>query len=163
VPTVLVADDDPDHRELMALALIRAGHRVVTADDASSAWTALRDNDVDAALIDVRMPGENGIELCRRLRAAPATALLPVMLISADVNDHRILAGLHAGADDYLTKPFHRAELSARVGNLLLHRPAGAPARSASAAHVALAAARHALLPTREAALVEEEPVARTA
>ena len=150
MPTVLVADDDPDHRELLELALLRAGHHVVTAPDAAGAWAALSENRVDAALIDVRMPGEDGIELCRRLRAEPATAVLPVMLISADVNDQRILAALYAGADDYLTKPFHRVELAARVDNLLLRRPA-APAQSAKAAHAALAAARHAMRPAAPA------------
>jgi DNA-binding response OmpR family regulator len=143
---VLIADDDADHRELLALAIKRAGHEVVTAGDAASAMAALLAGGVDAALLDVRMPGESGIELCRRLRAEPATALLPVMLISADVNDHRILAALHAGADDYLTKPFHRAELGARLDNLLLRKPAPA-AKSSTAATAAMLAARGAMRP----------------
>ena len=138
VPTVLIADDDADHRELLTLALHRAGHRVITVRDAPAAMTALLDGGIDAALLDVRMPGESGIDLCRRLRAEPATALLPVMLISADVNDQRILAALHAGADDYLTKPFHRAELCARLENLMVRKPAA----TAKAATAALAAAR---------------------
>ena len=61
------------------------------------------------------MPGESGIDFCRRLRADPATAALPIMFVTADVNDHRILAALRAGADDYLTKPFHRTELGTRL------------------------------------------------
>jgi DNA-binding response OmpR family regulator len=144
---VLIADDDADHRELLTLALERAGHEVVTAGDAASAMAVLLAGGVDAALLDVRMPGGSGIELCRRLRAEPATALLPVMLISADVNDHRILAALHAGADDYLTKPFHRAELGARLDNLLLRRPAPAT-RSSTVATAAMMAARGAMGPS---------------
>ncbi len=139
--TVLIADDDADHRELLTLALSRSGHDVVTADDAPSAMALLLAGGIDVALLDVRMPGESGIELCRRLRAEPATAILPVMLISADVNDHRILAALQAGADDYLAKPFHRAELCARLDNLLLCKPAAA-VRSAAAATAATLAAR---------------------
>jgi len=89
----------------------------------------------------VRMPGCSGIELCRRLRADPVTALLPIMLVSADVNEQRIIAGRAAGADDYLTKPFHRAELAARLANVLLRRDTPA-ARSAAAANAAMLAAR---------------------
>ena len=142
--TVLIADDDADHRELLGLALRRAGHEVVTAVDAAGALALLHGGGIDVALVDVRMPGESGIELCRRLRAAPETALLPVMLISADVNERQIIAALHAGADDYLTKPFHRAELSARLDNLLLRKPASAVQSAATAAAMA---ARHALRP----------------
>jgi DNA-binding response OmpR family regulator len=142
VSTVLIADDDADHRELLTLALRRAGHHVVTADDATAAMTALRTGGIDAALLDVRMPGESGIELCRRLRADPVTALLPVMLISADVNDQRILAALQAGADDYLTKPFHRTELCARLDNLMLRKPVTAGKSATAAAAAAMAATR---------------------
>src|SRR3954470_12931197 len=69
VTTVLIADDDADHRELLTLALRRSGHDVVTADDAPSAMALLLAGGIDVALLDVRMPGESGIELCRRLRA----------------------------------------------------------------------------------------------
>jgi DNA-binding response OmpR family regulator len=146
VPTVLIADDDPDHREMMAVALRRAGHEVVAAGDGVAAMAALRGGGVDAALIDVRMPGENGVELCRRLRREPGTTLLPVMLISADISDRPLLEALHAGADDFLTKPFHRAELCARLDNLLLRGP-GAARKSARATAVAALAARNAMRP----------------
>jgi DNA-binding response OmpR family regulator len=133
VPTVLVADDDADHRELMRLALRRFGHDVLEASDARTAQRLLDAGGVDALLLDVRMPGESGIDLCRRLRAAPATEHLPVMFVTADVNDHRILAALQAGADDYLTKPFHRAELATRLDNVLNRRNTTA-SRAATAA-----------------------------
>ena len=141
MPTVLITEDDPDHRELMTRALQRFGHHVVEAEDAASASRAMANGGIDAILLDNRLPGESGIELCRRLRADPATAALPIMFVSADVNDHRILAALGAGADDYLTKPFFRAELGTRLDNLLLRRGSVA-ARSATAANAALRAAR---------------------
>jgi DNA-binding response OmpR family regulator len=150
VPTVLIADDDADHRELITVVLRRSGHEVTMATDAASAMAALRAGGIDAALIDVRMPGESGIELCRRLRSEPGTAWLPVMLISADANDHRISDALHAGADDYLTKPFQGAELCARLENLLRQRPP-AVRQSARAAAAALLAARQAMRPAAPA------------
>ncbi|MFI5894407.1 response regulator transcription factor [Actinoplanes sp. NPDC051513] len=155
--TVLIADDDADHRELLTLALHRAGHEVVTAEHARDALAALLAGGIDAALLDVRMPGESGIELCRKLRAEPATALLPVMLISADVNDQRILAALQAGADDFLTKPFHRAELCTRLENLMVRKP-GTVRKSATAAAAAAMAATRAV---RAAAVRTPEPRSR--
>jgi DNA-binding response OmpR family regulator len=144
VPTVLIADDDVDHRELMALTLRRFGHEVVEAADTRVARRLIDGGRVDAVLLDVRMPGESGIDFCRRLREDPGTATLPIMFVTADVNDHRMEAAVRAGADDYLTKPFHRAELATRLDNLLLRRTVGS-GRPGGAATAALLAARHAM------------------
>ncbi|HET6530328.1 MAG TPA: response regulator [Actinoplanes sp.] len=148
MPTVLVTDDDADHRELMRLALRRFGHDVLEACDTGSAQRALDAGRVDALLLDVRMPGESGIDFCRRLRSAPATAALPIMFVTADVNDRRILDALDAGADDYLTKPFHRAELAARLDSLLLRRTT-TPGRAAAAAMLSARGALHRSISTQ--------------
>jgi DNA-binding response OmpR family regulator len=158
VPTVLIIDDDADHRELMTLTLRRFGHQVVEAADARAAQRLIDAGGVDAVLLDVRMPGESGIDFCRRLRDEPDTAALPVMFVTADVNDHRIEAAVRAGADDYLTKPFHRAELATRLDNLLLRRTSGT-GRPGTAATAALLAARHAL----RVPFTVEAPLRRTA
>ncbi|HEU4348626.1 MAG TPA: response regulator [Actinoplanes sp.] len=142
MPTLLITDDDADHRELMRLALRRFGHDVLEASDTRAAQRLLDAGGVDALLLDVRMPGESGVAFCRRLRAEPGTTALPIMFVTADVNDHRILDALRAGADDYLTKPFHRSELAARLDNLLLRRNTS-PARAATAAMRAARGALH--------------------
>ena len=160
MPTVLIVDDDADHRELISLALARLGHEVVEAVDAVSAREELDAGGIDAVLLDVRMPGSSGIELCRLLRAEPATAHLPIMLISADVNNHRILAAMDAGADDYLTKPYHRAELLSRV-ELLLARRGTTAIKPSTAATAALLAARAAV--PRGVQIPLPRPVHRTA
>ena len=142
MPIVLIVDDDADHRELMRLALRRIGHDAVEASGTADAQRLLDAGGVDAILLDVRMPGESGIDFCRRLRAEPATAALPIMFVTADVNDDRILAALRAGADDYLTKPFHRTELAGRLETVLRRRNTS-PARAAGAALLAARGALH--------------------
>ncbi|AGL14118.1 PleD family two-component system response regulator [Actinoplanes sp. N902-109] len=161
--TVLIADDDADHRELMTLALYRLGHQVIVVTDAEQALRAAAGGGLDAALLDVRMPRMSGIELCRQLRAAPATAQLPIMMVSADVNGDRIMAAMAAGADDYLTKPYHRRELDTRLDALLLRR-ARPGSRTAAAANAALLAARAALpKPVAAPAVPGCPPLRRTA
>ena len=120
--TVLVADDDEDILQLVSFRLERAGYKVVTAADGQQALAAAREHQPDLAVLDVMMPGLNGYEVTRRLRADPATAAIPVILLTARVQEADVSRGFEAGADDYLRKPFSPQELRSRVQAILARR-----------------------------------------
>lgn len=111
VPTILLAEDEPDSAELMAHILELEGFRVVQARTGDEALARIFEPNVDAALLDVMLPGVDGFEICRRVRAEPRTARLPVAFISARTRDEDRRIGLEAGADVYLAKPISRAAL----------------------------------------------------
>lgn len=112
---VLIADDDADIRDLVAFKLTQNGHRVTAVEDGMAALRTAREQPVDLALLDIRMPGMSGLDVCRELRAAPETATLPVIMITARSQEGDIEVGFAAGADDYIIKPFSPRELSSRV------------------------------------------------
>jgi len=122
-PRILVVDDEEQMTAIISFALETQGLRTVIARDAAAARAVLAGGDVDLVVLDVMMPGESGIELCRSLRDASE---LPVILLTAlgEVDDR--VAGLSAGADDYLTKPFSPRELALRV-TAVLRRTAAVP------------------------------------
>ena len=120
--TVLVADDDEDILQLVSFRLERAGYTVVTAADGQQALAAARQHRPDLAVLDVMMPGLNGYEVTRQLRADPATAAIPVILLTARVQEADVSRGFEAGADDYLRKPFSPQELRSRVQAILARR-----------------------------------------
>ena len=120
--TVLVADDDEDILQLVSFRLERAGYTVVTAADGQQALAAARQHQPDLAVLDVMMPGLNGYEVTRQLRADPATAAIPVILLTARVQEADVSRGFEAGADDYLRKPFSPQELRSRVQAILQRR-----------------------------------------
>ena len=125
-PNILVVDDDPGIRQLLRLYLERDGHRVTEAADGTTALELAEAARFDLVLLDVMLPGVDGLEVCRGMREAGAT---PIVLLTARSGDSDKVIGLDLGADDYVVKPFSPRELMARVrAQLRRHR---APATSA--------------------------------
>lgn len=115
-PLVLVVDDDPRMIEMIQIALEAAGYGTVTASDATAAWDLLAEQAVSLVVLDVMMPGVNGVELCARIREHSD---IPVILLTARGAGADRVEGLEAGADDYVVKPFSPRELVLRVGAIL--------------------------------------------
>ncbi|MEO5955005.1 MAG: response regulator transcription factor [Nitrospiraceae bacterium] len=113
---ILIADDDDVSRLELAALLIRHGHEVMAVSDGTEAWDILQGDDPPRlAILDWLMEEMDGVEVCRRVRERPGLQSLYVILLTSRVNKEDILAGLQAGANDYITKPFDRDELLARV------------------------------------------------
>lgn len=128
-PHILVVDDDRRLRELLSRTLAENGYLVATASDAQDAKAKLEAVQFDALVLDVMMPGQDGMALTRELRARPATAALPVLLLTARGEKDDRIAGLEAGSDDYLVKPFEPRELHLRLQAILRRVPREKPDR----------------------------------
>jgi two-component system OmpR family response regulator len=122
-PHLLVVDDDREIRDLLSRFLAKHGYRVSTAKDGREARRVLVDARIDLIILDVMMPGEDGLSLCRDLRAKSAT---PIIMLTAMGEDTDRIVGLELGADDYLPKPFNPRELLARI-KAVLRRGSGLP------------------------------------
>jgi len=125
---LLIVDDDERIRELLKKFLLRNGFLVTSARDAAHARRVLAGLDFDLIVMDVMMPGEDGISLTRSLRETHDT---PVLLLTAKGDTEHRIAGLEAGADDYLAKPFEPRELLLRINAILRRRPEAAAADGA--------------------------------
>jgi adenylate cyclase len=115
--TILAVDDQPANLRLLDAVLSPRGYRVVRATSGEQALELLPSSDVDLVLLDIVMPGIDGYEVCRRIRSAPETAFLPVVMITASGHQEKTRA-IEAGADDFVSKPFDQSELLARVASL---------------------------------------------
>jgi DNA-binding response OmpR family regulator len=124
--TVLVADDDADIRDLVAFKLEQAGYRVVAVADGVQALDAVRADLPDLAVLDLMMPGLSGLDVCAEIRRDAASAHLPVIMLTARVQEQDVALGFATGADDYVTKPFSPRELLSRV-QAVLARAAATP------------------------------------
>lgn len=124
-PHLLVVDDDREIRTLVGQFLTKHGYRVTGVRDGAEMLRTLEAARVDLIVLDLMLPGEDGLSLCRRLRAAPATAQIPVIMLTAMGEETDRIVGLEMGADDYLGKPFSPRELLARIKAVL--RRAAAP------------------------------------
>jgi DNA-binding response OmpR family regulator len=117
--TVLLAEDDADIRFLVTLKLTQAGYQVRGFGDGLSAAADAREHPPDLAILDTMMPGMSGLEVCRELRKEPATAKIPVIILTALAHEADITAGLAAGADDYIVKPFSTRDFTTQVNAVL--------------------------------------------
>ena len=116
---VLIVDDDPDIRALVTYRLSASGYEVISARDGEAGLAAAREHVPDLVLADWMMPRLTGVEMCSRMRADPAIAGIPVVLLTARTDDVAMKTGWDAGIDEYITKPFSPRELARRVEEIL--------------------------------------------
>jgi DNA-binding response OmpR family regulator len=119
VARILLVEDEANIVTLISIRLERLGHTINSADNGVAALDMAREIMPDLILLDVMLPVLNGFEVLQRLKADPATAAIPVLMLTARGHERDIVAGLEGGADDYLIKPFSFPELIARVSTAL--------------------------------------------
>lgn len=122
--TILVVDDDPDIAEMLTIVLENEGFSTVVVGEGNAAVQAVRDHHPDLVLLDVMLPGMNGIDVCRTIREESA---VPIIMLTARTDTVDVVLGLESGADDYVHKPFRAKELVARVRARLRRAPEGRP------------------------------------
>jgi two-component system response regulator VicR len=124
--SILVIEDEPDVRDILEYLFSSAGYAVHTAANASAARAAIRRVPTDLVVLDVELPDESGLSLCREIRPQG----VPVIMVSSHDRDDEVVAGLETGADDYVRKPFNNRELLLRVRRLLESAPSPSVGRS---------------------------------
>jgi two-component system OmpR family response regulator len=129
VPHILIVDDHREIRDLVSRALTKEGFRVSTAADGRSMHKVLADSRIDLILLDLMLPGEDGLSLCRSLRAASS---VPIIMLTAKGDEVDRVIGLEMGADDYMAKPFGSRELVARIRAVLRRSQEASPTSRSS-------------------------------
>lgn len=128
--TILVVEDEEDILELISFNLIKDGYTVERARSGEEALQKARRSPPDAAILDIMLPGLDGLEVCRALKSGADTAAVPILMVTARTEEADIVTGLEIGADDYITKPFSPRVLLARLKTIL--RRKGAPGADAA-------------------------------
>jgi DNA-binding response OmpR family regulator len=145
MPDVLVVEDEPDIRHLIVHHLERDGFRCREASTGSDALRAVRTSTPDLIVLDLMLPEMDGLTVCRRLRGEPATAAVPIIMLTAKSDEIDRVVGLELGADDYVAKPFSPTELVARVRAVLRRTRPDATGRVYREGPVVLDRGRHAV------------------
>jgi phosphate regulon transcriptional regulator PhoB len=142
---VLIVEDEPDIRNLVVHHLAREGFRCRAVGSGADALARVKALTPDLVVLDLMLPGMDGLEVCRRLRADPATAGVPIIMLTAKADEVDRVVGLEMGADDYIVKPFSPKELVARVRAVLRRARPSEPGRPLSGGEISLDASRHAV------------------
>jgi two-component system phosphate regulon response regulator PhoB len=119
---ILVVDDEEDILELVRYNLVREGFQVLCATTGEQAFESIQQTPFELLILDLMLPGMDGLELTRRLKNKPETSLIPIVMLTAKGEEADIVAGLELGADDYITKPFSPRVLTARIRSVLRRR-----------------------------------------
>jgi len=122
-PKILVIEDEPDILEVIQYNLEREGHKVVACRNGELGLSRIRTDAPDLVILDLMLPGMDGVEVCRQVKADPVTQAIPVIMVTAKAEESDVVLGLGIGADDYISKPFSPKELIARVKVVLRRGP----------------------------------------
>jgi DNA-binding response OmpR family regulator len=143
VAAILIVEDDPDISNLIAHYLQRAGHEVTRLTSGSEVMPRVRTTLPDLVILDLMLPGMDGLLVCQAMRAESATAAIPIIMLTARGDESDRIAGLELGADDYVTKPFSAKELVARVAARLRRHVAPSASGVANYQNITIDADRH--------------------
>jgi two-component system phosphate regulon response regulator PhoB len=155
--TILVVEDEEDIRELLKYNLEKEGYQVFGAATGEEGLRAVRDRLPDLILLDLMLPGIDGLEVCRRIRGGAQTRYLPIIMLTAKGEEADIVTGLELGADDYITKPFSPRVLLARLRAALRRRSQPLPAQTAP-----LKSDEMVIHPGRHEVLLQGQPIQLT-
>ncbi len=122
-PKILVIEDEADILEVITYNLEREGHKVISCRNGEQGLSRIRTDNPDLVILDLMLPGMDGVEVCRQVKGDPVTRAIPVIMVTAKAEESDIVLGLGIGADDYIAKPFSPKELVARVKVVLRRGP----------------------------------------